>query len=213
MLSKKLLQHSKLIYQRSVKKKCEIGGAIHQDRIIRTTKGTRGSVVIPYNKKYDTYFHTHLTGSFFGEDICPYHTVSMPSMRDLIYHMDPSRSHIIEYIFTEFGYYKLTTPGGGITDELTLCALRLYYTIVIGVFQLQDNGDDIYGYVKSFLYYINTIDLDVLPPANTAQGKAVRLFVMTDTELKWEYKYNYLMKVLIDMGPRQFVKVEFFCWN
>lgn len=211
MFKGKLRAQINVIWQRSKTHNIEISGIIHNNRIIRTVKGGRTDVCLPYDKAFDIYFHTHLVEVLGDEDICPYHFAALPSAIDLVAHVYTSRAHITEYIFTQIGYYKMTNPNNNTLDERVLDALRLYYTMLVGMFYLRDNCDEgILNDIQFFMQCVNTVDLSLLPSNNSHEGKALYLYVKS--YYSSVYTNSELMHVLRGLEKKKFAKLEFFGW-
>lgn len=128
----------------------------------------------------------------------------------LIYHT--TKNMIL--IFTPIGYYKLTNPNISTYDELILDALKVYYSMILGLFQVRDNCDgtlmkDIQFFIKS----INIVDLSLIPHQNSLEGKTVFLFATTDRSVQSnQHSFRECMDMLKTMEEKQFVKVEFVAW-
>ncbi len=213
-ITPKLRKQINVIYQRSRKHNREIGGIIHNGKIIQTVKGGKHSVILPYNKKYVIYFHTHLIGVFFNEEFCDFHLAAPPSVPDLMGLLDPKRIHTTEYIFTSIGYYKITNPNLNIYDDLTLDALKFYYALILGLFQVRDNCNGrLMQDIQFFINSINTIDLSLIPHKNSLEGKAAYLFATTDRGVESKkHSFRECIDMLKTMEKKKFVKVEFVAW-
>lgn len=224
MFNRKLIAQIKKIFDRSRKKDVEISGIIHQGRIIKTLKGNRESVALPYDKRYDTYFHTHPSDTVAYEDLCLFHCVMPPSGVDLFSHAWTIRAHITEYVFAELGYYTITNPNFNTMDNKTLQAIRIYYTFMVGRYYMRDNvyfvddgkpysKTDLANDIQVLLKSINIIDLNLLPDCNSAEGKALGLYI--DREFpRRERNYHLpdLMNTLREFQGKKIIQVEFAFW-
>ena len=225
MFSKQTRKQIFKIMARSIKRQCEIAGAMDKfGRIISAVDGNRQNVKLPYSKKYDIYYHTHPSDPISYEPLCLFHKTMPPSGQDLFVHVNTSRSHITEYIFTEIGVYKITNPNFNTVDWKILQSLRVYYTFMIGLYYLRDNvyvtddgpynKKDLMDDILVLLSSINMINLDLIPKSDTLFGKALGLFI--DREFPRhdrQFQLNELIDCLKKFHGKKIVYVEFQFWR
>lgn len=202
------------ILARSIKRDVEFSGVLLNGRIISAITGTQTSVTLPYNKKYNTYYHTHTATAFSYEDVCPFHKAMPPSGVDLVSHVYTIRAHVIEYIFTPMGYYKITNPYFNTMDDLILSSLRLYFTMVGVLFYLRDNVScEVKHDIQVYLSSVNTINIDLLPDRNSLLGKALGLAIDREFPLPARsYSVKQMMDVVRMFHGKKILEVSFSFW-